>query len=220
MSRALRVDKLVYAALEATLAAHVRGKAAEEIPVLRMLAVTADEIRRRALDLTARLAGLEIRHARSRAERFFRGWRRRSRLRDPELGRSPPIARSFRGEDSRGASPQRPADPRPHHGRPRAPRLENDPARRGADPGESLAVSLAQAQRGGSRDLDERSGSDRERQERGDRESKSGGSDGSSSPLACCPSWNARVTRRRVPSAVKKRSARGDEERWAHSLAR
>ena len=59
MSRALRVDKLIYAALEATLAAHVRGKAAAEIPVLRMLAVTADEIRRRALDLATRLAGLE-----------------------------------------------------------------------------------------------------------------------------------------------------------------
>ncbi len=59
MSRALRVDKLVYAALEATLAAHLRGRATEEIPVLRMLAQPADEIRRRALDFAGRLGGLE-----------------------------------------------------------------------------------------------------------------------------------------------------------------
>jgi L-seryl-tRNA(Ser) seleniumtransferase len=59
MSRALRVDKLTYAALEATLAAHVRGKAADEIPILRMLAASPDEIRRRALALVARLGRLE-----------------------------------------------------------------------------------------------------------------------------------------------------------------
>ena len=58
MSRALRVDKLVYAALEATLAAHVRGKSTEEIPVLRMLAAPAEEIRRRSSDFAARLRGL------------------------------------------------------------------------------------------------------------------------------------------------------------------
>ncbi|HEY7820435.1 MAG TPA: L-seryl-tRNA(Sec) selenium transferase, partial [Vicinamibacteria bacterium] len=59
MSRALRVDKLTYAALEATLDAHVRGKAAEEIPVLRMLAATPEEVRRRAHDLVERLGRLE-----------------------------------------------------------------------------------------------------------------------------------------------------------------
>jgi L-seryl-tRNA(Ser) seleniumtransferase len=57
MSRALRVDKLVYAALEATLAAHVRGKAFEEIPVLRMLALPAETIRSRVLALAGRLEG-------------------------------------------------------------------------------------------------------------------------------------------------------------------
>jgi L-seryl-tRNA(Ser) seleniumtransferase len=51
MARALRVDKLVYAALEATLSAYVRGRAFEEIPVLRMLALPAEEIRSRALAL-------------------------------------------------------------------------------------------------------------------------------------------------------------------------
>jgi L-seryl-tRNA(Ser) seleniumtransferase len=56
MARALRVDKLVYAALEATLSAYVRGRAFEEIPVLRMLALPAEEIRSRALALVGRLA--------------------------------------------------------------------------------------------------------------------------------------------------------------------
>jgi L-seryl-tRNA(Ser) seleniumtransferase len=59
MARALRVDKLVYAALEATLSAYVRGRAFEEIPILRMLALPAEEIRSRALALTSRLEGVE-----------------------------------------------------------------------------------------------------------------------------------------------------------------
>jgi len=58
MARALRVDKLVYAALEATLSAYVRGRAFEEIPVLRMLALPAEEIRSRALALASRLEGV------------------------------------------------------------------------------------------------------------------------------------------------------------------
>jgi len=63
LARALRVDKLTYAALEATLASFVRGKAFEEVPVLRMLAAPAPEIAARAKRLTASLeslAGLEL----------------------------------------------------------------------------------------------------------------------------------------------------------------
>jgi L-seryl-tRNA(Ser) seleniumtransferase len=46
--RALRSDKLRLAALEATLTAHQRDRAASEVPVLQMLALTADEIEQRA----------------------------------------------------------------------------------------------------------------------------------------------------------------------------
>ena len=42
--RALRVDKIAYAALEATLESYRRNLAAQEIPVLRMLSLTEDEI--------------------------------------------------------------------------------------------------------------------------------------------------------------------------------
>ncbi len=42
--RALRVDKMAYAALEATLASYARETHFEEIPVLRMLAMTAYEL--------------------------------------------------------------------------------------------------------------------------------------------------------------------------------
>ena len=49
--RALRADKLRLAALEATLEAHSRGTATNEIPTLRMLALTLDEIRVRASDI-------------------------------------------------------------------------------------------------------------------------------------------------------------------------
>ena len=48
LMRALRVDKMTYAALEATLAEYAAGRAATTIPVQRMLAATADEIRVRA----------------------------------------------------------------------------------------------------------------------------------------------------------------------------
>ena len=46
--RALRVDKIVYAALEATLESFRRDKAVDEIPVLRMLSMTKEEISRKA----------------------------------------------------------------------------------------------------------------------------------------------------------------------------
>jgi L-seryl-tRNA(Ser) seleniumtransferase len=48
LMRALRVDKITYAALEATLAEYAAGRAAETIPVQRMLTATAGEIRVRA----------------------------------------------------------------------------------------------------------------------------------------------------------------------------
>jgi L-seryl-tRNA(Ser) seleniumtransferase len=49
--RALRADKLRLAALESTLEAHSRGTSRVEIPTLRMLALSVDEIRVRALGI-------------------------------------------------------------------------------------------------------------------------------------------------------------------------
>jgi L-seryl-tRNA(Ser) seleniumtransferase len=54
--RALRVDKLTIAALEATLRAYLRG-APDEVPALRMIRLPAEEIRRRAEGFVARLGG-------------------------------------------------------------------------------------------------------------------------------------------------------------------
>lgn len=56
--RALRVDKLCLAALEATLDAHRRG-AIEEIPALRMLALETDAIEKRAINFIEQLSGLD-----------------------------------------------------------------------------------------------------------------------------------------------------------------
>ncbi|HXG82871.1 MAG TPA: L-seryl-tRNA(Sec) selenium transferase [Pyrinomonadaceae bacterium] len=53
--RALRVDKLIYAALEATLESFCKEKASEEIPVLKMLAQTADELKKRAENFVCKL---------------------------------------------------------------------------------------------------------------------------------------------------------------------
>jgi L-seryl-tRNA(Ser) seleniumtransferase len=55
LMRALRVDKLTYAALEATLGEYAAGREATTIPVQRMLTMTADEIRARADALAARV---------------------------------------------------------------------------------------------------------------------------------------------------------------------
>jgi L-seryl-tRNA(Ser) seleniumtransferase len=53
--RALRADKLALAALEATLDAYRRGEAFQEVPALRMLSATREEIERRARAFSERL---------------------------------------------------------------------------------------------------------------------------------------------------------------------
>ena len=55
LMRALRVDKMTCAALEATLLEYARGRAGETIPVVRMLRATAEEIGARATALARRL---------------------------------------------------------------------------------------------------------------------------------------------------------------------
>jgi L-seryl-tRNA(Ser) seleniumtransferase len=55
MLRALRVDKLTYAALEATLAEHLAGRAEASVPVLRMAALGVDAIDARAARLARTL---------------------------------------------------------------------------------------------------------------------------------------------------------------------
>ena len=52
--RALRVDKIVYAALEATLRSYLTGRQFEEIPTLRMLASSEEEIRERVKEFVER----------------------------------------------------------------------------------------------------------------------------------------------------------------------
>ena len=59
LMRALRVDKLTYAALEATLEEYAAGRAASSIPVAMMLATPLDQIDRRARALAASLRDVE-----------------------------------------------------------------------------------------------------------------------------------------------------------------
>jgi L-seryl-tRNA(Ser) seleniumtransferase len=63
LMRALRVDKMTYAALEATLESYAAGRAEEEVPVPRMIAMGVDVIEARARRIIAGLApslGAEI----------------------------------------------------------------------------------------------------------------------------------------------------------------
>ena len=57
LMRALRVDKMTYAALEATLQEHAAGRATETVPVVRMIAASRDEIAARAEAVAAALGG-------------------------------------------------------------------------------------------------------------------------------------------------------------------
>jgi L-seryl-tRNA(Ser) seleniumtransferase len=57
LMRALRVDKLTYAALEATLVEHARGRAAATVPVIQMLTMAVEDIDRRARALVIDLTG-------------------------------------------------------------------------------------------------------------------------------------------------------------------
>ena len=60
LARALRVDKLTLAALEATLQAYADGTALQEIPVLSMLAQTPEELRQQAESLCRRLEEIGV----------------------------------------------------------------------------------------------------------------------------------------------------------------
>jgi L-seryl-tRNA(Ser) seleniumtransferase len=55
LMRALRVDKMTYAALEATLQEYLAGRATKSVPVARMIGMSADEIEARAARLAERL---------------------------------------------------------------------------------------------------------------------------------------------------------------------
>jgi L-seryl-tRNA(Ser) seleniumtransferase len=56
--RALRVDKMTYAALEATLVEYATGRASTTIPIRRMLTTTVDDLRARAGAMSAALAAM------------------------------------------------------------------------------------------------------------------------------------------------------------------
>jgi L-seryl-tRNA(Ser) seleniumtransferase len=55
LMRALRVDKLTYAALEATLIEYLAGRATQSVPVARMLSMRVEEVEARARELADRL---------------------------------------------------------------------------------------------------------------------------------------------------------------------
>jgi L-seryl-tRNA(Ser) seleniumtransferase len=60
LMRAVRADKMTYAALEATLEEYVSGRATDSIPVVHMIALSADAIGRRADALSALIAAAGI----------------------------------------------------------------------------------------------------------------------------------------------------------------
>jgi L-seryl-tRNA(Ser) seleniumtransferase len=56
--RAVRADKMTYAALEATLSEYAAGRASQTVPVQRMLTMSPTDIRARAERVAAQMAGL------------------------------------------------------------------------------------------------------------------------------------------------------------------
>lgn len=63
LARAFRADKMTLAALHSTLLHYARGEAEQEVPVLRMLNTSVDEIRQRAQNVARQLEPLFHRHA-------------------------------------------------------------------------------------------------------------------------------------------------------------
>jgi L-seryl-tRNA(Ser) seleniumtransferase len=61
LMRALRADKMTYAALEATLEEYAAGRAPDSIPVVRMIALSADAIGQRAEGVAERLSAAGVR---------------------------------------------------------------------------------------------------------------------------------------------------------------
>lgn len=55
LMRTYRVEKLVYGALQATIGSYRFGKAAEEIPIIRMIAMTLEDLKKRARSFSRRL---------------------------------------------------------------------------------------------------------------------------------------------------------------------
>jgi len=58
LMRAVRVDKLIYAALEATLFEHLAERAAETVPVTRMLTTSTERLAERAYRIISRMTAL------------------------------------------------------------------------------------------------------------------------------------------------------------------
>ncbi|MFI5267114.1 MAG: L-seryl-tRNA(Sec) selenium transferase [Chloroflexota bacterium] len=65
LMRAMRTDKMTMAALQATLLEYLNGRALDTIPVWRMIATPADELRRRAETWAAAIPGSDIVEGRS-----------------------------------------------------------------------------------------------------------------------------------------------------------
>jgi L-seryl-tRNA(Ser) seleniumtransferase len=65
--RALRVDKLIYAALEATLLAYVK-RDHDAVPVLRMMRLSKDELAHRAENVVSRVESARVKSARLKLE--------------------------------------------------------------------------------------------------------------------------------------------------------
>lgn len=74
LARALRLDKLALAALDWTLAAHLDGRAEQDIPVLRQLLAPPDQLERRARALAERIgAGMPAAEVSVSPDRTFAG---------------------------------------------------------------------------------------------------------------------------------------------------
>ena len=55
LARAVRIDKMTLAALNSTLRSYVRGKALDDLPILRMMSATVDELNEVAIDWSGKI---------------------------------------------------------------------------------------------------------------------------------------------------------------------
>ena len=116
LMRALRADKMTYAALEATLQEYARGRASRSVPVARMLALTEADIDARAARIVENVAAKDL-------ETFHRSgfvddWRRERARFEPADAAAGRLTSHALGDGARGAVTRvGPADCRAHRTR-------------------------------------------------------------------------------------------------------
>ena len=130
LMRALRVDKLTYAALEATILEHLAGRARDTVPVARMIALPLRDVAARADALARQLQLRKGPRGLGRGRLLHHRGRQRPRVGAADAARRAARCRCLGRRPRPAPATGRAGGRRPHPGRPAGARSPHDPPRR------------------------------------------------------------------------------------------